>query len=73
MTGTKHWKIESHIPRARRILQGREFYSTLRLGRKLGIHGRLAAAIFKRLGWQRWSGRNGSARGVVYMRPEGEQ
>ena len=72
MTGTKHWKIEVHIPRAIDVLENHNFRSTLQLGRDLSIHGRMAAAIFKRLGWLRWSGKTGSNRGVVYMRPDKE-
>ena len=68
MNGTKYWKIGPHLERAIEQLHEHSFRSTRQLGQDIGIHQRMAAAIFLRGDWERWSGKAAGSRGVVYMR-----
>ena len=68
MNGTKYWKIGSYLERAIELLHEHNFRSTRQIGQEIGIDPRVAAAIFLRGDWERWSGRAAGSRGVVYMR-----
>jgi len=66
--GPDDWRVEEYLPHARNLLTERNYYSTKQLGKALRLSGAMAAAVFRKLGWRKYSRTGGGKAGVVYER-----